>query len=286
MELFAPFVTFSSPVALPRSSNSFFHQYLEPSQFYTDFRFLSRSRFILPNRSSGNEFGIHLFTFNPDISSDPGHSGYPSPQLIAIFQLPSRGLSNWTADVMIRMTGLQERGCHNHPDSHRVFEASRNRGILALTISDINSPSPREDVDFFIDPTPFRSFLPIGQSPGVISWASWGPKNSRVFKHTDFSCYGTRVIFGRKLLDFNTLDVNRDISRIKDNGANPYPGNVYCGRDMPTSYVTDHMFAGNVLSELPYREINLEGFRLLSIHPGEDWICARVNVSNRNTLLD
>ncbi|KAJ3478042.1 hypothetical protein NLI96_g10037 [Meripilus lineatus] len=250
-------------------------------QFTCDFRFLSRSTFIIGYRpiESPTNIGIRLFSFDPDVSSDIERpERHPYPHLIAIFHLPT--LSIPSTKLHILMIGMEHTGCHNIPENHRIFEASHNRGVLTISIhsTDRNRPSI-----FFIDPSIFRSFTTTQKEVASIPWSAWGPRNTRLlgFKFKPSSClcrcYGTRAYLPGHILDFNALDVRRD-DHLRQLGKTErvLEGRLYPGRDLPPYGKGDLFQDDHITTMLPFRRIIFHpehsGARPGQIWPGEDWI--------------
>lgn len=261
-----------------------------PHGGHRGFRFVSRSTFVIENHGFGTPFGLHLYSYNPDVvlsldQIDNQHTS-PKPTLIAVFQFPplvSQDITLW-----VTMIGyLSARGAHafNGSQSRRAFEISSSRRILIIQVCWYFDPSLRlHSYIVCTDPSVFQNYVPRTQVdpealPEIIPWSSWGPQHTRWFSDDsrigpDFNprSYGTRVLLPGRLLDFNTRDVGRDISYARRNGEDRYAGTLV-GRDTPTVLPAGLVFREEIVSDLPYRELPLGDLGpLWQIYPGEDWM--------------
>lgn len=257
-----------------------------PRSAHHDFRFISESTFLLENRECGEGFGLHLYSFDPNLVSTSGpsdqHSTVPSPKRIAIFQFPP--LASSEIRLWMSMVGLNMRGAYASKDNGRIFEVCRTRGVLVIhLVANRDIEIQLRNYLIFIDPSIFQNFPAQLQSATdttstIVPWSAWGQKNTRWAVDAGLRpslgprCYGTRVLLPDRLLDFNCLDVARDLNHVAVTGRDQYSGNLV-GRDSPTLHPAGSVFREDVVSELPYREVK-HGFEgpIWNICPGEDWV--------------
>ncbi len=144
----------------------------------------------------------------------------------------------------------------------------------------------------YIHPSAFTSFL-VDQTlvqdtrPVIIPWASWGPKLTRFMLSEGYeTSFGYNVAYKNNQLNFNTLDITRDLHRarsstLQDPSSCPH---TFFDEDTPTTVPADETFEEDILTYLPYRRWNApsEGFVL----PAENnWVYFS-DVSTMGTLSD
>ena len=87
------------------------------------------------------------------------------------------------------------------------------------------------------------------------------------------ACYGTRVLLSGRILDFNTLDVMRDMRIRRFQEVDSVPNGPCYGKDDPSYYRKGGLFLDDtIITMLPYRETLYEAAPVRKIWTGEDWI--------------
>lgn len=141
----------------------------------------------------------------------------------------------------------------------------------------------RKNTRLFIHASTFTSSsFPVNQnealdtSPVIVTWASWGPQSTRFMSYTEEeTSFGYNVGYAGTQLNFNSLDIARDLHRARSSTQEPQDGSpclrTIFGRDSPTTVLADGIFEEDIQTHLPFRCWGAQAPGCLVV-PAEDWI--------------
>lgn len=238
--------------------------------------FVSETRFLVNTYGTG-DCGLWLYSLE-GLSTENART----PVHIATFLFPP------LLPTTLAMTLLAEsrREGYNSKTNRRPFTTAKGASIFVADLSCFSRPySGRPTVMYrmFIHPSAFSSRamgrLEVeGSLPEVrvIPWASWGPTSTRLLDHTaGGTFFGYNVGYDGKQLNFNALDIVRDIHRarnsIRDLRDPPLHTPKVFDRHSPTTIPANGIFQEDVTTYLPYRswDVRIPGCQVI---PSEDWI--------------
>jgi hypothetical protein len=180
--------------------------------------------------------------------------------------------------------------------------AAPSSGLICIKIIPRELALPTICCQVYILPTPLLTVGPdYDGTPSVHAWSSWGPPITRWIKHgvgypsLGLKPYAYRVGTPGRILDFNPLDIARDLCRQKNTPTRSLPS-LLSGRvqnvphddeqppsrivTQPTIIFSDERFREDVISSLPYRETMYDNPEGMQPSPfcfvEEDFYCIEV----------
>ncbi len=173
---------------------------------------------------------------------------------------------------------------YNGKTDRRPFTTAKGASIFIANFSCHIGPSSAMTTTIhrmFIHPFAFDSLAishlgVSGSLPKAIPWASWGPNSTRILDYVAVeTCLGYNVGCEGNQLNFNTLDIARDLHRIRSPSQGPqelssHPQKFF-GRHSPTIIPANGIFQEDVTTYLPYRswDVQIPGCQIIA---SEDWI--------------
>ncbi len=157
----------------------------------------------------------------------------------------------------------------------RPFATSEEASIISVDY-DIGYQGGHK---LFVHPSAFTSFL-MNQTraqstlPVLIPWTSWGPELTRFMVAGSLQTFfGYNVAYTNNQLNFNLLDIARDLHRLRtstqqDQSSCPQ---TFFDQDSPTTISANGSFKEDILTYLPYRWWGTPSEGSLVI-PVEGWV--------------
>ncbi|KAI0087087.1 hypothetical protein BDY19DRAFT_995170 [Irpex rosettiformis] len=254
------------------------------------FQFLTKDVYLL-HTMEGGRFYTEVYKLEPSLSQRKF-----TVHLVAAFEYPTvrhKAAKHWHFTIGPNQLEGSRLGRTTPPPP---FIRSKEVPLVVIHRCFVNT-----DIVHYVQASVFTSiaehFIPSDRPP-TIAWKSWGPTNSRCFLNTGFGytarCFGGKVLLNDlTLLDFNQLDIFRDLQRAdksyirlgvdtsppqshfsrlfhrgesgnlavrmaQDSGDIYIPGTLFHIVTDPTVIPKGRIFDEDVVTMLPYRESRLE----------------------------
>lgn len=221
-----------------------------PEDVGTSVCLVSETRLLVGGR---DHEGLSLRLFSLEIPTEEHPS---TPIHIVTYRFPPT-LPNIVPDITIwRPMNRISRRLNQQP-----FTTAEGASVLSVNYAVSHRTIGQHQFMLYIHPSAFASFLDHKASvqdaqPLTIPWVSWGPKLTRFMRSDSYETFfGYNVAFTNNQLNFNTLDIARDLQRTRSSIQQDqlsYP-HIFFDQGSPTTIPATEIFKEDIVTYLPYR---------------------------------